>query len=80
MREFKLRGGVSSESLRKDIQKQLDGKFPGVAISVEKDANGPPAGYPITIEITGENYLNLIQTAQNMKDYLNKINVSVLKN
>ena len=46
MREFKLRGGVSSESLRKDIQKQLDGKFPGVAISVEKDANGPPAGYP----------------------------------
>ena len=76
MREFKLRGGVSSESLRKDIQKQLDGKFPGVAISVEKDANGPPAGYPITIEITGESYLNLIQTAQNMKDYLNKINVS----
>ena len=76
MREFKLRGGVSSESLRKDIQKQLDGKFPGVAISVEKDANGPPAGYPITIEITGENYLSLIQTAQNMKDYLNKINVS----
>ena len=54
MREFKLRGGVSSESLRKDIQKQLDGKFPGVAISVEKDANGPPAGYPITIEITGK--------------------------
>ena len=76
MREFKLRGGVSSESLRKDIQKQLDGKFPGVAISVEKDANGPPAGYPITIEITGENYLSLIQTAQNMKDYLNKINIS----
>ena len=76
MREFKLRGGVSSESLRKDIQKQLDGKFPGVAISVEKDANGPPAGYPITIEINGENYLSLIQTAQNMKDYLNKINVS----
>ena len=79
MREFKLRGGVSSESLRKDIQKQLDGKFPGVAISVEKDANGPPAGYPITIEITGENYLSLIQTAQNMKDYLNKINVSVVE-
>ena len=76
MREFKLRGGVSSESLRKDIQKQLDGKFPGVAISVEKDANGPPAGYPITIEITGDNYLSLIQTAQNMKDYLNKINIS----
>ena len=75
MREFKLRGGISSEELRKEIQKQLDGKFPGVAISVEKDANGPPAGYPITIEITGENYLGLIQTAEKMKDYLNRVNI-----
>ena len=54
MREFKFREGVSSEELRKDIQQELDGKFPGVSISVEKDANGPPAGYPITIEITGK--------------------------
>jgi len=76
MREFKMRGGVSSESLRKDIQEQLDGKFPGVALSVEKDANGPPAGYPITIEITGKDYFRLIQTAQSMKDYLNRINVA----
>lgn len=76
MREFKLREGVSSENLRMDIQQHLDGKFPGVAISVEKDANGPPAGYPITIEITGAEYFNLIQTAQNMKDYLNRINVA----
>ena len=76
MREFKLRGGISSENLRKEIQEQLDGKFPGVAISVEKDANGPPAGYPITIEITGENYLGLIQTAQKMKDYLNRVNIA----
>ena len=75
MREFKLRGGISSEDLRKEIQEQLDGKFPGVAISVEKDANGPPAGYPITIEITGENYLGLIQTAEKMKDYLNRVNI-----
>jgi multidrug efflux pump subunit AcrB len=76
MREFKMREGVSSENLRMDIQKHLDGKFPGVAISVEKDANGPPAGYPITIEITGADYFGLIQTAQNMKDYLNRINVA----
>ena len=71
-----MREGVSSENLRMDIQKHLDGKFPGVAISVEKDANGPPAGYPITIEITGADYFGLIQTAQNMKDYLNRINVA----
>ena len=76
MQEFKFREGVSSESLRKAIQEQLFEKFPGVAISVEKDANGPPAGYPITIEITGAGYLELIQTAEQMKDFLNRINVS----
>ena len=76
MREFKLREGVSSEELRKDIQQQLDGKFPGVAISVEKDANGPPAGYPITIEITGNEYIELVETAKSMKDYLNQINIA----
>ena len=76
MQEFKFREGVSSESLRKAIQEELFEKFPGVAISVEKDANGPPAGYPITIEITGAGYLELIQTAEQMKDFLNRINVS----
>lgn len=76
MQEFKFREGVSSENLRKAIQEQLFEKFPGVAISVEKDANGPPAGYPITIEITGASYLDLIQTAEQMKDFLNRVNVT----
>ena len=52
------------------------GKFPGVSISVEKDAKGPPAGYPVTIEITGKDYLGLIQTAETMKEYLNRVNIS----
>ena len=76
MREFNLREGVSSESLRKAIQEQLNGKFPGIAISVEKDAKGPAAGYPITIEITGGEYLDLILTAEEMKDFLNRVNIS----
>ena len=40
----------NSERLRQQIQEALVGIYPGVAISVEKDANGPPAGYPINIE------------------------------
>ena len=53
MREFKYRNGMDSEKLRQQIQEALVGIYPGVAISVEKDANGPPAGYPINIEIEG---------------------------
>ena len=76
MREYKYRNGVSSESLREEIQYKLSGKFPGVAISVEKDAKGPPAGYPVTIEIKGGGYLEMIQTAESMKEFLNRTNVA----
>ena len=76
MREYKFREGASSEYLRKAIQYQLSNTFPGVAISVEKDAKGPPAGYPVTIEIKGGDYLDMIHTAENMKEYLNRINVA----
>ena len=76
MKEYKFRNGISSEELRMEIQKQLIGKFPGVSISVEKDSKGPPSGYPITIEITGNDYLYLINTAKNMKEFLNKENIN----
>ena len=75
MREFKYRRGMSSEELRKDIQLELIGRFPGIAISVEKDSQGPPGGYPVNIEIYGEDYEKLIETAISMKNYLNKENI-----
>ena len=75
MREFKFRNGLSSEDLRSEIQRFLNGKYPGVAISVEKDAKGPPVGYPVNIEISGRDYEKLILTAQKMKDFLNKENI-----
>ena len=75
MREFKYRRGMSSEELRKEIQVALLEKFPGIAISVEKDSQGPPGGYPVNIEIYGENYEELIETAISMKNYLNQENI-----
>ena len=71
LREFKYRNGFSSEDLRSDVQKKLSGKYPGLAVSVEKDENGPPAGYPVNIEISGKNYLELIQTAEEMRIFIN---------
>jgi multidrug efflux pump subunit AcrB len=71
MREFKYRRGEDSELLRQKVQAALVGIYPGVLISVEKDANGPPAGSPINIELNGGDYEQLILTAQRMRDYLN---------
>lgn len=75
MREYKFRKGKDTEQLRQRIQEALVGIYPGVAISVEKDQNGPPAGYPINIEIEGDDYAELIHTAENMKDFINLQNI-----
>ncbi len=70
MAEFKYRRGFSSETMRQEIQQQLKGKFAGIAISVEKEAAGPPAGYPVNIEVSGEDYGELIQIAEELKIFL----------
>ena len=77
-REFKFRRGLSSEDLRKDIQIQLLEKFPGIAISVEKIQEGPPTGYPVNIEISGEDYEELVESAISMRNFLSEENICLL--
>jgi multidrug efflux pump subunit AcrB len=76
MREYKYRRGEDSETLRQKVQKGLVGIYPGVLISVEKDANGPPAGAPINIEIEGKDYDQLINVAEEMRDFINAKNIA----
>ena len=75
MREYKFRQKADSELLRQKVQEALVGIYPGVLISVEKDANGPPAGSPINIEIEGDDYNELIATAENMREFINTKNI-----
>ncbi|MGC1204746.1 MAG: efflux RND transporter permease subunit [Flavobacteriaceae bacterium] len=75
MREYKFREGADSKLLLKKVQEALKGIYPGVAISVEKDAAGPPVGYPINIELEGEDYSQLIATAETMRDFINSKNI-----
>lgn len=75
MREFKYRRGKDTEELRLKVQKALEGIYPGVAISVEKDAAGPPAGYPINIELEGPDYDELIAIAERMRNFINDKNI-----
>lgn len=76
MREYKYRRGKDSEILREQVQNALKGIYPGVAISVEKDAAGPPAGYPINIELEGDDYDELIVTAEKMRNHINGKNIA----
>ena len=76
MREFKFRDGLDSEALRAEIQEGVKDRYPGVAISVEKDYVGPPAGYPINVEIEGQNYDTLINVAERMRNFINSKNIA----
>ncbi len=76
MREYKYRRGADSELLRQKVQEALVGIYPGVLISVEKDANGPPAGAPINIEIEGSDYAELILIAERMREFINTKNIA----
>ncbi|GMN06545.1 efflux RND transporter permease subunit [Croceitalea sp. MTPC5] len=71
MQEFRFREGMDTEKLRLRIQNELADVYPGVTISVEKDAVGPPAGYPVNVELIGQNYDTLINVAERMKGFLN---------
>ncbi|WP_273568942.1 efflux RND transporter permease subunit [Maribacter halichondriae] len=76
MREYKYRNDLDTEDLRAEIQEALTGIYPGVAISVEKEANGPPAGYPINIELEGKDYTELINTAEDIRNFINTKNIA----
>jgi multidrug efflux pump subunit AcrB len=75
MREFKFRRGAESQNLLQEIQEDLKNIYPGVIISVEKDPVGPPAGPPINIELEGEDYAELINTAERIRNFINQKNV-----
>lgn len=78
MREYKHRRGEDSETLRKKVQEGLAGIYPGLLISVEKDANGPPQGAAVNIELEGDDYNELIATAENMRKFLNTKNIPAI--
>ena len=44
--------------------------IPGVLIAVEKDQNGPPQGAPINIELSGDNYEELLAAAEGLRKTL----------
>jgi multidrug efflux pump subunit AcrB len=55
----------------KDLSKALLG-YPGVDISVDKNRDGPPMGRPINMEISGENFEQLLFIAEDVQQRIEK--------
>ena len=69
--EFKDRDGINTKDVMEKIRSAVSG-YPGVSITVDKDAAGPPAGKPINIEVSGEDFATLIDIVEEMKNLINQ--------
>ena len=72
--KFAERRGLKTNEVLLKLQSDLQG-YPGVIVSVDKDAAGPPTGKPINIELTGEEIGPLLAEADSLKSFLDSKNV-----
>ena len=73
--KFQDREGVSSETVLKEVRELLQG-YPGVSIVVDKPSDGPPTGPPIHIEVKGDDYELIMETANNLRTFINTSNIA----
>lgn len=72
--QFQERRGALTNQVLEDIRDLMKG-VPGMQISVNKDEAGPPVGKPINLEITGEDYEQLLAEAENVKKFIDGRNI-----
>jgi multidrug efflux pump len=72
--EFKFRRGINTADILEEIRGKVKA-IAGATVTVEKDANGPPAGYPISIELTGIDYEEMLKEADKMITFINSKNI-----
>ena len=73
--DFELRGDVNTRDILAELSHNLLGKYPGVEMTIEKQAEGPPSGKPINLEIIGREFNQLIYLADTIQAYLNTANI-----
>lgn len=72
--EFKFRKGINTSDILEEIRGKVKA-IAGATVTVEKDAAGPPAGYPISIQLTGIDYNVMLKEADKMIAFINAKNI-----
>ncbi|MDX2002997.1 MAG: efflux RND transporter permease subunit [Chitinophagales bacterium] len=72
--EFSHRNGQSTSAYLDKIRAAVK-DIPGTEIIVDQERNGPPTGKPVNIEISGDDMQQLIATSQNLKRYLDSLQI-----
>ena len=64
--EYEFRSGIQTSAIMREISNRMLGRYPGVKLAIEKDQTGPPAGDPISLEVTGEDFETLLALADSV--------------
>ena len=72
--EFKFRRGVKTSEVLEEIRSLVKG-VAGVRIIVDKNPAGPPQGKPINIEVAGDDYEQLVEEANDIKEFIEASNI-----
>lgn len=71
--EYGKRNGVSTKEYMDKIRKATHGAIPGAEIVVDQEAGGPPSPKPISVEITGDDFNQLIVASKLVHRYLDSL-------
>lgn len=72
--EYKYRNGINTSKIMKEVSDNLKG-FVGAKIFVEKEDEGPPVGAPINIEVSGDDFDQLIKITDDFMTMINQDNI-----
>ncbi|QMU30491.1 efflux RND transporter permease subunit [Adhaeribacter radiodurans] len=73
--EFMERTGPNTKTYLNKIRESVKG-IPGVEIIVDQEQNGPPVGKPISIEVSGEDFGQLIKVSKDVEQYINSLGIA----
>ncbi len=73
--EFEKRHGQSTSDYLRDLQ-NLNWDIPGADIVVNKEQSGPPTPKPISIEIIGEDFKDLVKNSDDLKKFITNAKIA----
>ena len=72
--EFARRNGQNTAVYIDSIRNVVQG-IPGALVTVEQEQGGPPTGKPVNIEISADNFEQLVTTSQSLIRYLDSLQI-----
>ena len=73
--EYQDRMGVSTETILQRVRENVQG-IPGTEVTVEQEQQGPAGGKPINIEVSGDDFEQLIELATRTQNHIKSKNIS----